>query len=344
VVGKKQDLTPFFSILFIGQNGQFTSDKKYLKMSIIDTYIDNENKGIQLYSNLIKLDNNKLFHNNILPHPADILFERIRSLYAKLQDIKKCNCSTSFSNEIQSSIFNYILEVDCFYDSLFLIIKCLTEPQGDDNKDVTIWLRTIKSKEYNDFVGPTHSYHKIFRDISNKIKHGHVSISTLTVENHKHDMTNGFCITGVIGENDLRGSDHDIHKLYYGCSTAFSYNHFILYSIGCLFIYIYYLNKILFKKQSQVKHNNNYLLNIIQLCQDIPCNFFPDEYNRPYTFLKKQNDGRILVKFPYRYKANKKEIFQNIHSVSAHMGFNERTCTSHAKIPYFQLTRQRFEK
>jgi hypothetical protein len=315
-------------------------------MSTIDTYVDDENKGIQLYSNLINLENSKLFHNahaNILPHPADILLERLRSLHSKLEDIKKCDCDASLNNKIQESVFSYILEIDRFYDSLFLIIKCLAEPQGDDNKDVTIWLRAIKSKEYNDFVGPTSSRHKVFRDVSNKIKHGHVAISRLTIENHNHDIVNGFCVTGVIGENDLRGPDHDIHKLYYGCATAFSYNHFILYSVGCLCVYMYHLNKVLFKKQSQVKHNNNYLFNIIQLCQDIPHKFFPDEYSRPYAFLKKQNDGRILVKFPYRYKANKKEIFQNIYRVLGHVYYNERTSTANGKLPYLQLTGRRFE-
>lgn len=221
------------------------------------------------------------------------------------------------------------------------IIKRLTSPQGEDNKDITIWLKAIRSQVYTEFSGRTKAAHKIFRDISNKIKHGHVSIKTLTVENHSREDVRGFYVCSIIGDNDLRGPDNDIHKPYYGCATAFSYNHFILYSIGCIFEYTNHLNKILFKKQSTSKRINNDITKIL-LCQNLQHAFFPDEYSKPYAFIKEQKDGRIILKYPHRYKPTKKEVFQNIYSVKSAMDFNQRTCSSHAKLPYLQLTRKRW--
>lgn len=298
-------------------------------------YITKEN-GINLYNNLLELSNDQLFnekYSNRLPHPADILNEKLKSLSQKLKLMLNHENDGS-GDDKATSISNYILDVDRFYDSLFLIIKCLTMPQGEENKDVIIWLRSIKSQIYNDFVGPTDQKHKLFRDISNKIKHDHVGISFVAIENQKNVTINGFYILSTVGDEDQRGPDPNIHEQYHGIQTAFSYNHFILNSIGCIFYYLYHLNKLLFKKQSKTKNKQDHAYEIASICKNISHDFFPDEYRKPYSLIKEEKDGKILLTHPYRYKGNKKDFGEL--KVSAYIEVNERTNKARKILPYFQ--------
>jgi len=295
--------------------------------------------GIPLYGNLLELEPDQLFHekhSNKLAHPADILSDKLSNLNGRLKTMVHHQHDEPISDNKTSSISDYILEINSFYDSLFLIIKCLTKPDGTDNQDVKIWLKSIKAQSYTDFVSSTNKNHNLFRNISNKVKHGHVGISTLTVYNHKNIMVHGFYIRSITGENDQRGPDPEIHMPYKGCKTAFSYNHFILHSVGCIFYYLHHLNKILFKTKPKNDHKEESALNIVATCEHIAHAFFPDEYSRPYAFVKRQDDGRILFKYPYRYSGNK-ELFQNIHRVNAYLAFNQRTGSSNGIMPYLPL-------
>jgi hypothetical protein len=302
--------------------------------------------GIPLYGNLLQLPPEQLFHEkhaNKLAHPADILSDKLGGLNKKLNAIVNHQGDEPVSDDKTTSISNYILELDSFYDSLFLIIKCLTKPEEIDNQDVTIWLKSINSQNYTNFVAATRQNHNLFRDMSNKIKHDHVGISILTVHNHKNIMVHGFYIRSITGENDQRGPDSKIHTPYKGyksCKTAFSYNHFILNSVGCVFYYLHHLNKILFKTKPIGDYQENNVLDIITTCENIPHNFFPDEYSKPYAFVKRQDDNRILFKYPYRYKNNKKELFQEIYGVNGYLEFNQRTGSSHGIIPYLPLIKR----
>jgi len=298
--------------------------------------------GIPLYGNLLELKPDQVFHEkhtNKLAHPADILSDKLGNLNRRLKSMVDHQYDEPISDYKTTSISNYILEIDAFYDSLFLIIKCLTKPEGIDNQDVTIWLKSIKSQIYTSFVGATNQNHKLFRDMSNKIKHDHVNISTLTIHNHKNIMVPGFFIQSITGENDQRGPDPKIHTPYNGSKTAFSYNHFILHGTGCIFYNLYHLNKIFFNTKTKADHREYNALYIAEICEKIGHDFFPDEYSRPYAFVKRQTDGRILFKYPYRYK-NRKEQFQNIHQVSGHLNFNQRTGSSHGILPYFPLLKR----
>lgn len=300
-------------------------------------------KGIPLYGNLLELKPDQLFHEkhiNKLAHPADILSDKLSSLNRKLKSMVDHLHDEPIRDEKISSISNYILEIDSFYDSLFLIIKCLTEPKGIDNQDVTIWLKSIKSQHYNYFIGATKKNHELFRNISNKIKHDHVGISTLTIHNHKNIEVHGFYIRSITGENDQRGPDPKIHPSYEGCATAFSYNHFILHSVGCIFHYLEYLNKSFFKAKPKNEYKESNSLDIVSSCENIADSFFPDEYSKPYAFIKRQNNGRILINYPYRYKSSKKEMFQKIHGVNGYLEFNQRTSSSHAILPYLPLIKR----
>lgn len=315
-------------------------------------YLSN-NKAIPLYGNLLKLEQDKLFHEEHikkLAHPADILAEKLGDLKKKLEAMTCHICDEPITDERISSIASYILEIDSFYDSLFLIIKCLTKPNTTvvDNKDVTIWLRSIKSKCYNDFIGATNERHKIFRDISNKIKHSHMSISPLTIRNHNNIEVHGFYIKTITGEKDQRGPDPEIHRSYNGYATAFSYNHFILCSIECIFHYLEYLNKCLLNNNLTKEHKENNLLGIVEnnllgivlSCEKITHTFFPDEYSKPYIFIKHQNNSDILISYPYKYRSEKNEIFEKIYGINWHVGCNRRTSSSHEILPYIRLTKR----
>lgn len=301
--------------------------------------------GTPLYGNLLALKSDQLFHERHvikLAHPADILSEKLGTLNRKLALVDNHRNDKPVAYDKKDSICNYILEIDSFYDSLFLIIKCLTEPSGTDNKDVTKWLTSINSRHSQNFIGATKQNHQLFRSMSNKIKHDHVGISTLTVDNHKNIPVHGFYIRSIVGEDDQRGPDPEIHRPYKDCVTAFSYNHFILYSVGCIFHYLEHLNKTLFNTKPKIKYQERNSFGILSACNSIAHDFFPDEYSRPYAFVKKNHDDdRILFKYPYRYrKSSNGELFQNIYRVYCHLEHNQRTSTFHGIMPYLPLIKR----
>jgi len=307
-----------------------------------EAYLSKEN-GLSLYDNLLDLSPDYLFHEKHpekLPHPADILNEKINKLSKKIKPLisDQDNAKHQEKSELISS---YILELDSFYDSLFLIIKCLTRPQETNNKDTIKLLKSINPEHYKRFIGATKNLHNSFRVISNKIKHDHVNISTLTIRNHNNRVVHGFYIQSSTGENDLRGPGTMIHESYFGCRTAFSYNHFLLQSIGCIFTYLDQLNKTLFKVRSKTKYDQSELLTIFNNCKIIPYDFFPDEYSRPFARIKDTMDGRTFFEYPYIYKNLRKESFENIYEVKAHLEINPRTGQSNKTIPYLPLINRR---
>ncbi len=196
-----------------------------------------EKNAFPLLRNLLDADSSRLFHEQHeikQAHPADILTDKLLYLNVKFQTFwKNSSLETQWDNSKNNpkgdSISDYILELDSFYDSLFLIIKCFEPPREQDNKDATRWLKGIKSVRNQKFLDSTSQSQKLFRDMANKLKHGHVSISMLTISNHKNIPVDGFYIQSIVGPNDQRGPDPDIHQLYRGAATAISYNHFALH-------------------------------------------------------------------------------------------------------------------
>jgi len=302
-----------------------------------------------LLINLLDADSSRLFHEQHeikQAHPADILTEKLQYLNVRFQVFwKNRSLETQWDNSKNNpkgdSISDYILELDSFYDSLFLIIKCFEPPSGQDNKDVMRWLKATKSVRCQKFLDSTSQSHKLFRDMANKLKHDHVLISMLTVFNHKNIPVDGFYIKSIIGLNDQWGPNPEIHQLYRGARTAISYNHFALHSIGCLFLYLHKLNKILFpKNSSNFFKQSEAASKIIFACESIDHDFYPDEYEKPFMGIKRVDADKVSLIYPYRYKKSANEFFHKISNCKAEVRFNPRTSSSNGIIPYMPLLNQ----
>jgi hypothetical protein len=192
-----------------------------------------ETNGILLCRNLCEAAPDTVFHEKhsiTLSHPADILYKKFNALSDKFIRLIETRNSGIYENDKIENTKSFILEMDSFYDSLLLIIKCFTEPDGTDNKDVAKYLN--KNYRYNKFKDSTSSHHDIFRKMANAIKHDDIEFTLLTVINHNEHNVAGFYIKRAVSENDLRGPCRTIHPVYKKNNkendTAFSYNHFIL--------------------------------------------------------------------------------------------------------------------
>lgn len=303
-------------------------------------YIYSESKGLSLYSNLIDADGAILYHEkheNILAHPADIFRDKINALASRFKSLTEITEPNPFEEKNIKHTKDFILGMDEFYDSLILVIKCFTKPTQPDNKDVPSWLKSQKSPIYTTFAGATKRDHDIFRKMANKIKHDHVSIGFTKLRNHNRREVYGFYVERAIGVDGLRGPDPEIHKKYkQTIHTAFSYNHFILYSVGCIFHYIHWLNKSIFDKKSQNHHPFSPLSSILSLANNTEIQFFPDEFVRPFSKIEHHNE-EYKIEYPYRYPKKLREDFDEIKSYSSPLLFNQRTNRSHSALPYMQL-------
>lgn len=298
-------------------------------------------RGIDLYCNLYNATPDRLYHERharVLPHPADIVNEKLGNVVNSYLSV--CNDREVDGSPLdgkEERIKALVLEVDSFYDAMFLVIKSLTPPSSEDNKDAIKWLREAGSRPAKTFIGDTKKQHAPFRVMANKLKHDHAAIMYLTVTNHHNVDVHGFYIQSVVGEGDRRGPDPEVHKeLQRNVATAFSYNHFLLYTVGSLVHYMHRLNKCLFADKPSEHVPLNLLFTLACSASKLSQEFFPDEYRRSYARVVSQNDGYSVTP-NYRYKINQNEEVGSIRSVRCGMSVNARTNKSHAIVPYFPL-------
>lgn len=312
-----------------------------------------EKTGVNFYSNLIEASSDQLYsekHSIILPHPADIIREKIDSLEKSLRRLHKSiadkktapDSSSNNDNEIIQNTKDFIISFDGFYDSTALIIKCFAKPVEPDNKNAFIWLAANKSLAYQKFLGATKSNHKLFSSMADVIKHSHADISLITVKNHKNVEVLGFYIKKVIGEGDLRGPDPSIHPLYREVvHTAISFNHLSLNAIGLIFHYIHWLNKSIFGGiKPKKEHPFSALYLLVSNSKVIDEQFFPDEYLKTYGRISVGDQG-FKVEYPYKYLRQLNENWNLIKSTNGPLLVNERTNISHSVLPYLQLIYKR---
>ncbi|MDP3636139.1 MAG: hypothetical protein Q8R51_02020 [Azonexus sp.] len=296
----------------------------------------------ELYSNLAESDNSLLFHekhDNLLPHPADILSGKLDELTRAHTNLfeERNNETPHFINSLEH-VKQFIYSIDGFYDSLALIIKCFTPPSGDDNKDASKWLKQQKSIYYANLLDSTSALHADFKNMANRLKHDDSKIASASILNHNNTNVPGFYVQVATGKNDQRGPAPDIHKKYKNTvSTAFSYNHTILRSIGHVVNCTNRLNKIIFKNKKPVSHPSfSSFFSLLQIGFKVDVQFFPDEYERPYAHIVKNGDN-FNVEYNWRYKKSPREDFERIKSFSVPANFNQRTSASHIVIPYLPL-------
>ncbi|ELU2537229.1 hypothetical protein QPI26_004228 [Vibrio vulnificus] len=289
--------------------------------------------GLKLYSNLISIDT--VYHEELrIKHPADILKNSIEKLEFALNEFIDGRSRHVLDESKERSIRNYICELDSFYDRLLLVMKALTKPSHEDNKNADIWLKENNSEKYTLFKDSVSQTHKMIRDISNVIKHDAHSVGYLTVTDHEGKLVDGFYFSNVVGEKELLGPCPRIHEEYRGASTAISYDFFLRYSLGFVVSCLYQVNRIFFKGSKPKPMVFQSFIQYVEKHLEVGTHMFPNEYGRAVAYLS-QDKMCVVVKYPYREK--KSDDVDRILSVQPFFRFNQRTNSANDKFPYFQL-------
>jgi hypothetical protein len=285
--------------------------------------------GLKLYSNLKNIEN-----EHPIDHPADVLSRSIKKLNLSLTNLLNTRYSSAFDDNKGKAICDHFLEVDSFYDRLFLIMKALSPVNEADNKDATLWLKKHNKEAYTKFVSSTAKAHQRIRKVSNGIKHDSLSVEYLTLTDHRNRKVDGFYFAKTTGKDDLQMACQDIHDDYKGSSTAISYDYFIRYTAGFVASCLFHVNKIFFNnvKCSKEKFLPSY--QFFDKQKDIGDLIFPDEYGCELAELSVKNLS-IVVKFPSKIKKNNET--DNIIEVQPTLKVNMRTGQAHNRFPYHSL-------
>jgi hypothetical protein len=302
--------------------------------------------GHKLYRHLVGVPESALFHElhaTPLAHPADLLSEKLTEVvdvYARLvNDLKNSEASMQRAELTKAMVLN----VNEFYDQLFLVIKCLTPPgsaAGQRQTDVLTLLRESNGAVLNKFYALTKGEHGLIRTIANVLKHQPSSVGLLQIVNHRGVTVQGFVVQVVIGPDDLRGPSREIHSMYRSkVNTGISFNHFLLNVLGRVFSYMERLDAALFAASTPEADGQLAILDrLIAIAQTIEHEFFPDEYKKPFAQLTTRRETKVVT-FPFRYRLARGENPDSIQSVNSHGFINQRTSRSHQMFPYLQLTR-----
>jgi hypothetical protein len=140
----------------------------------------------------------------------------------------------------------------------------------------------------------------------------------------------GFYFTSILEDNS-QGANKQIHKEYMGSTTAFSINHYLLRTCGIMASNLYFLNKVIYNRESSTKKENSYLYRIFEKLSRIEHYFFPDEYEKKAAKIA-INGNRLHIKFE-KYIQKQEYNISSINSLLPTSGFDNTS----SKIPYFTL-------
>lgn len=289
-------------------------------------------KGLKLYNNLSSIeDSNSFYIEHEMRHPRKTLENKISALSVSLDNLLAKMSSHNFDPEKHEAISNYLQNINHLYDGLLLIMKATTKPNPSNKNETDIkkWLSENNHKAYTSFKDSTVSHHNFIRKASNLIKHDDVKIDYLYLKNHKGKKVEGFYLSKIVDNKQLSGSISDIHKEYKGSPTAFSFNHFLLRTMGVIALLFYQLNRIIFSKKSSEPQNGKMFLELFRKVSNLKEEFFPDEYGIAYAKLIGMENS-VTLSYPHRYK--RKEKFDNITSVHPTFEFSQPV-----QFPYFKL-------
>lgn len=289
--------------------------------------------GLKLYSKLHKLETT--YHEeHPVNHPADVLEDSIKKLCFSLETLLNTRDSHGLDDNKGKAICDHFLEVDSFYDRLFLIMKALSPVCEKDYNDATIWLKINNSDAYSRFKGSTTKAHGLIRKASNGIKHDSLSVEYLTVKDHKNRKIDGFYFAKTVGQKELQDPCKNIHDDYRGASTAISYDYFIRYTAGFVALCLFHLEKIFLKKAKTSKVKFLPLYQFFDKQKDSGDLIFPNEYGCELAEFRKENYS-IIVKFPSRIRKDSEA--DKILSVHPLFKINSRTKSSNNQWPYVKL-------
>jgi len=289
--------------------------------------------GLKLYSKLAGLGT-KYHEDHVIRHPADILKSSVEKLCASLNELLATRNSHGFDKNKEKAICDHVLELDSFYDRLFLVMKGLSPTGNRDNKDATLWLKENNHEAYTRFKDSTTKAHAMIRKISNGIKHDSLSVEYLTVVDYKNRRVDGFYFAKTVDKEELQGPCQDIHQEYKGSSTAISYDYFIRQSAGFVATCLFHLDRIFVDKIKTPGISFDSLYQFFDKQKSVGNLIFPNEYNCELAEFRVENIS-IVIKFPSKEKRNKETDM--IVSVQPLFKINGRTNSSNNQCPYFKL-------
>ncbi len=291
--------------------------------------------GLKFYSKLLALETN-YYEEHIIKHPADVFIESITKLSLCLDELLIVfNAKNTFCGSSHRAISNYILELDSFYDRLFLIMKGLSPKRGKDNKNNTLWLKGNNPQAYTAFLGATAKPHGIIRKMSNGIKHDALNVGFLKISDHESREVKGFYLGKVVGEKGLHGPCPDIHPEYKGAATAISYDYFLRQSAGFLAACLFHLDKIFLSDVKKVTKSPCMILyNFFDKLKGAKNLIFPNEYGMALAEVQTEN---LSIKIKYPTKIKKTDKTDMINGVNPQFLFNPRTKSSSNQYPYLKL-------
>ncbi|QQP97956.1 hypothetical protein [Lysobacter enzymogenes] len=315
--------------------------KNKQKRWTVKEYRYTSGQDVKLYRHLVAASENSLFHerhSKKVRHPADILSEEASDIsrrFLAFQDTLRLHYGHMECADATSKL---VTRLDEFYEQLVVIFKCLTPPPVTESGRLEDALLAANRDKWMAFYGRTKSLHDPIRLAANALKHKGAKIAFARAVNHRGAEVLGFYISHIVGADDLRGPDPEVHPKYRGVvNTAFSYNNFLRAAAGRIFIYMDALDKALFKKGDPIVPSSmGFLDGLVNVASSLPGHFFPDEYAKPYTEIKKK--GQLHeVKTSCRYKCEKGENPDHIQTVGVGAALNQRTSTSNSFLPYLQL-------
>lgn len=276
----------------------------------------------------------KYHEDHVINHPADILKSSVEKLCTSLNELLATRNSHGSDKNKEKAICDHILELDSFYDRLFLVIKGLSPMGSSDNKNATLWLKGNNPEAYARFKDSTTKAHTMIRKISNGIKHDSLSVGYLTVVDSKNRIVDGFYFAKTVGKEELQGPCLDIHPKYKGSSTAISYDYFIRQSAGFVATCLFHLDRIFLDKIKTSEISFDSLYQFFDKQKSVGNLIFPNEYNEELAEFSVEKLS-IVIKFPAKEKRNKDTDM--IVSVKPLFKINGRTNSSNNELPYFKL-------
>lgn len=263
-----------------------------------------QGQSVKLINNLFNIPAEKEYYKKYkLVHPASLLLNKLKKIKLSLddilvlkQEIEQNNNIMNFDIRYEKVIFDYIKALDELNDSYLFVIKATTLYNYDYKfyKDVNEWLKINNIENYKKYKSATFQENSFIRLLGDHVKHDDVKVAFLYLENFNHQKIYGFYLYDVIDEDEMHGPNPNIHVEYKNSSTAFSFNNFILKTLGIISYNMFWLNKIIFNKEKLKPYRDNILYELFSKSRTLEKLFFPDEYDKKYLHIVKNRDSLNL--------------------------------------------------
>lgn len=292
--------------------------------------------SFKLINNLRFNETVKSYHKDYKEeHPSTILKNKLKTLYYLFNELYEIKDNFLIFDEAhKNKVFAYAKELQSFNDILLIILKVLTPPTEENKSSKEKfnykWLNQFNKDIYKEFRHFTKDENDFLNNCSNYEKHRNKNIKYIEMKTIRNKTIKGFYFTSILEDNS-QGPDEQIHEEYKGSNTAFSINHYLLRTSGIIAFNLYFLNKIIYNKESSSKKEDSDLYKIFEKLSKIEHYFFPDEYEKKAAKISINKNG-LHIKFE-KYIQKEENKILSFHPLLNITNFDNTP----SKIPYFTL-------